>query len=186
MNSVCVFSEKRVPRPRDLRGFTLVELMVAVGLSTLLTGALLAALTSSRQLCTSIAADQDLQQTSNVIMNKIIKGSKETNGTFRLSEARSYTIATLTELHFTGTDGIERRYFLSDGGTKLWYRHPVAGVTKDELLYKTPKGTTLTLRFSMNSTVTVEIDVALSRTVNGRAVVGSATTVINIRNHTAL
>lgn len=180
------FSIKRLPRSRDKRGFTLLELVVAIGLSTLLTGALLAALTSSRQLCTSIAADQDLQQTANVLMDKIIKGEAEAGVTYRLSEATVYSVVTLSELDFKDIgDASWRAYFLtlSNTGNELWYRRPIAGVAAVELLYKAPAGTTFTLRFWNSDNATVGINVALSRTVNGRVVVGSATTMINIRNH---
>ena len=174
--------------PLNKKGFTLAELLVATGLSAIFTGLILAALVSSRQICTSVTADQDLQQTVNVIMNKIIKGGPEPDGTFRLSEATSYTIVSISELHFVGIDGIERRYFLDNTGRELWYRHPGAGGTSDELIYRAPTGTTLTLRFwalagSIYNKITVGIDVGLSKIVNGRNAVGSATTMINIRNH---
>ncbi len=165
-----------------------MELVFVVGLSAMLTGVILAALTSSRQICTSVAADQDLQQTANVIMNKIIKGNSESGVIYRLSEAKSFTIVSISELRFVGTDSVERRYFLNNTGTELWYTHPGAGGTVSDLIYRAPTGTTLTLRFwqlagSNYTNITVGIDVALSKTVNGRNVVGSATTMINIRNH---
>lgn len=171
------------------KGFTLAELLVAIGLSALFTGVIFAALASSRQICASVTADQDLQQTANVIMNKLIKGGSESGAIFRLSEAKSYTIISISELHFVGADNIERRYFLSNTGTELRYRHPVGGSTSDELIYRAPPGTTLTVRFwplagNNYTNITVGIDVGLSKMVNGRNVIGSATTMINIRNHT--
>ena len=169
---------------REHKGFTLIELLVTVGLSVLFTGVVLAALTASRQLCTSISANQDLQQTANVVMNKIIKGSGETGGIFRLSEAVSYTRTSLSDLSFVGTDGTTRRYFLTNANTELRYSHPVNGSATNELVYKAPAGTTLTLRFWPDVTnISLGIDVGLSKTVNGRTVTGSATTVITIRNH---
>ena len=168
--------------PGGEKGFTLMELLITVGLSALLTGAILAALTTSRQVCATVTADQDLQQTANVIMNKIIKGSAETGGTFRFSEAVSYTITSISDLNFIGTDGTTRRYFQSNN--ELWYNHPVGGNPTDELLYRAPAGTTLTVRFWPESTnITIGIDVGLSRAVNGRTATGSATTMITIRNH---
>ncbi len=177
------FSENRRRRLGDKRGFTFVELLVAIGLSALLTALILAALISSKQICASVTADQDLQQTANVIMNKIIKGASENGITFRLSEATSYTVASLNSLYFVGIDCVERRYFLNNTGRELWYRHPVAGVTSNELIYRAPTGTTLALRFWAGDAFTVGIAVGLAKSVNGRNVVGSATTVINIRNH---
>ena len=179
----------RKARPLGEKGFTLVELLVVTGLSAVFTGLILAALISSRQVCTSVTADQDLQQTANMVLNKIIKGGSETGGTFRLSEATSYTIATISELHFVGTDGTERRYFLDNTGKALWYRHPGAGGTVDELIYRAPAATTLTLRFwpvagASYTNVTIGIDFGLSKLVNGRTIAGSASTLINIRNHT--
>jgi prepilin-type N-terminal cleavage/methylation domain-containing protein len=170
------------------KGFTLVELLIATGLSAIFTALLLAALTTSRQFCDRITADQDLQQVANVIMNKIIKGANEPGGVYRLSEATSYTTPGISELRFTGTDGIERRYFIT--GSSLFYRHPTTAGTVDEVLYTAPAGTSLTLRFwtlsgSNYTNITVGIDVGLSKTINGKAVVGSATTMINIRNHAA-
>ena len=172
----------------DEKGFTLAELLVVIGLSVLFAGLIFAALISSRQICTSNTANQELQQTANVIMNKIIKGGSEPGGIFRLSEATSYTIVNISELHFIGIDGIERRYFLNNAGASLMYRHPTANGTQDEMLYVAPAGTTLTLRFwtlagSTYANITVGIDVGLARVVNGRNVTGSATTMINIRNH---
>ena len=167
---------------RGRKGFTLMELLITVSLSALLTGAILAALTTSRQVCTTVTADQDLQQTANVIMNKIIKGAAETGGIFRFSEAVSYTITSISDLSFVGTDGSTRRYF--QNSNELWYHHPVAGSVSDELLYRAPAGTTLTVRFWPESTnITVGIDVGLSKTVSGRTATGSATTLITIRNH---
>ena len=151
---------------------------------------MLVALTSSKQICTSVSADQDLQQTANVIMNKIIKGGSEPGGIFRLSEATSYTITSISELRFVGTDGTERRYFLNNAGNQILYRHPTASGTQDQVMYTAPTGTTLTLRFwplagSTYANITIGIDVRLSRSVNGRTVTGSVTTLINIRNHPA-
>ena len=173
------------------KGFTLAELVVAIGLSALFTGLILAALASSRQVCTSVTADQDLQQTANVIMDKIIKGSAESGITYRLSEATTYSIVAIDELDFKDIgDSSWRAYFLtqSSTGTELWYRRPIAGVAGAVLIYKAPIGTTLTLRFwplggPAYTNITVGIDVGLSKTVNGRTVTGSATTMINIRNH---
>ncbi len=188
MAELSCFLKHRKIKPSNEKGFTLAELLAATALSALLTGLILTALISSRQICTSVTADQDLQQTANVIMNKIIKGGSEPGGIFRLSEATSYSIATISELHFTGTDSIERRYFLNNTGTSLVYRHPTATGTQDEVLYTAPTGTTLTLRFwplagSTYTNITVGIDVGLARVVNSRNVVGSETTMINIRNH---
>ena len=182
------FLKRGKAKSSDEKGFTLVELLVAISLSALFTGFLFAALISSRQICISSTANQELQQNANVIMNKIIKGGSEPGGIFRLSEAISYTIANISELHFIGIDGIERRYFLNNAGKSLMYRHPTAAGTQDEVLYVAPTGTTLTLRFwtlagSAYTNITVGIDVGLARVVNGRNVTGSATTMINIRNH---
>ena len=112
MAELSCFLKHRKIKPSNEKGFTLAELLAATALSALLTGLILTALISSRQICTSVTADQDLQQTANVIMNKIIKGGSEPGGIFRLSEATSYSIATISELHFTGTDSIERRYLI--------------------------------------------------------------------------
>lgn len=170
------------------RGFTLVELLFATALSAVLTGLLIAAFMSSSQVCTTVTKDQDLQQTANVIMNKIIKGASESGVIYRLSEAKSYTIASISDLHFVGIDGVDRRYFLSNAGNELWYTHPGGGVAGSDLIYRAPTGTTLTLRFwplagAAYTNITVGIDVGLAKAVNGRNVVGSVTTMINIRNH---
>jgi hypothetical protein len=87
-------------------------------------------------------------------------------------------------LDFAGTDGVTRRYFVNNAGDSLMYHHPTAAGTQDELIYKAPTGTTLTLLFwTGTANITVGINVGLAKTVNGRNVVGSATTMINIRNH---
>ena len=103
-------------------------------------------------------------------------------------EAVSYQIVTTSELHFVGTDGIERRYYLNPAGTSLLYNHPTAKGTVDEVIYTAPAGNTLALRFwvlagTPYTNVTLGIDVGLSQNVSGRTVSGSTTTMINIRNH---
>ena len=170
------------------KGFTLAEILVVVAITAMTVGVLTSAFIVYQQTAAKATVEQSLQQISNVIINKIIKGSSEPGGTFRLSEAVSYQIVTTSELHFVGTDGIERRYYLNPAGTSLLYNHPTAKGTVDEVIYTAPAGNTLALRFwvlagTPYTNVTLGIDVGLSQNVSGRTVSGSTTTMINIRNH---
>jgi len=170
------------------KGFTLVETLIVVAITSMILGVMSSAFIVYERTAAAASAEQGLQQISNVIINKIIKGSFEPGGTFRLSEAVSYSIVSLSDLHFVGTDGIERRYYLNPGNTSLLYNHPTANGTVDEVIYTAPAGNTLTLRFwvlagTQYVNVTLGIDVGLSQNALGKMVTGSATTMINIRNH---
>lgn len=170
------------------QGFTLVEVILALGISTLLITSVLGVFVTSKKFYTTNMAGQNLQRNANLLMNKMIKGKLEPGGTFRLSEAVSYTLVSVSELRFIGTDGLERRYFVSADGASLMYRHPTASGVQDEALYTAPAGTTLTVRFwipagSSYMNRNVGIDVGFSQTSVGMALSGCTSTLVNIRNH---
>ena len=170
------------------RGFTLTEVLIALTISVLLITAVLGAYITSSEFLFSNVAGRNVQSDANLLMNKIIKGRREPTGIFRLSEAASYNPQSVSELHFTGTDGIERWYRLGANNASVIYHHPTANGVQDEVIYNVPQGNALTLRFwipaGANFTnIGVGIDVALSQVFRGRTVSGSVSTMINIRNH---
>ena len=169
---------------------TLVELLITSVLVVILMSSALGAFILVKQVFVRDIAAANFQRGANVIMGKIIKGEPESGVIFRLSEAVSYSIPSIAELHFVGTDTIERWYCLTSdsNGTYLSYYHPGWFNGLGEKIYTIPPGATITLRFryltgSIFTNIDVGIDVALSQNILGKNISGSATTVVNIRNH---
>lgn len=173
---------------RNNRAFTLTEILVASLIALSLIGAVTSFYILSNRTYSVGVAKQWLQDSANIILTKIIDGKQEPGGVIRLCEAVSYNIVNISELHFTGIDGVERWFRLDNSSTNLIYHHPTASGTIDETIYSAPTGTTITLRFStplgaQYTGVVVGIDAALAKNVSGSAVSGSASTYVNIRNH---
>ncbi len=169
---------------------TIVELLAALSISVLLVGSVLGTLVTSKHFYATNVMGQTLQRDANLLLTKILKGKTEPTGTFRLAEAETYTLTSISELHFTCTDGIERWYRLSSDGTQVIYHHPTSAGEQDEVIYTAPAGRTITLRFWMPAgssfeNIGIGIDVGLSQAVRGVTVTGSVTTMTNIRNHSS-
>lgn len=182
-------SIKFMMRLKNRKAHTLAELLIASVIVVLLTGSTLGAFIFVKQISATSIAQANLQRDANVIMKKITKGGRESGGIFRLSEAVSYSITGISELHFVGTDGIERWYYLNDTGTSVLYHHPGFS-SQDEVIYTAPQGASITLRFWQPSggiftNIDVGIDVAVSQSILGKNISGSVTTIVNIRNHFA-
>ena len=169
-----------------------MELMVAVFIAVILIGIATSAYILVQRAYSVDSAGSWLQNSANAVLTKIIKGETEPGGVFRLSEATSYNIVSISELHFTGTDGTERWFRLDNTSTSVIYHYPTSAGTTDETIYTAPSGATITLRFStpvgpQYSGVVVGIDVAIfqNQSISGaiKTVSGSASTYVNIRNH---
>ena len=163
--------------------------MTAAALVAILISSTLGAFMLVKQVSANSIAETGLQRDADMIIREIIKGRKEGTVWYRLSEAVSYSIPAISELRFTGTDDVERFYHLNSGSTSVLYSHPGFTSTQ-EVIYTAPQGATITLRFwtpsgSVYSGVSVGVDVAVSRVIQGKTITGSVTTMINIRNHPA-
>ena len=170
------------------KAFTYAEVLVTLSVSILLFGAVLGLFVTSKQFYTVNILGESLQRDANKVMAKIIKGKIEPGGIYRLSDAAAYNLVALSELHFWGQDGTERWIRLSGDGRSVIYHHPTSNGQQDEILYTTPDGVALTLRFwvppgPLYAGVNIALDVGLSRDLRGRTFNGSATTIVNIRNH---
>jgi len=171
---------------------TLTEFLITFALVIILITSTVGAFVLIKHIFASDTMAANLQRDANLIMEKILKGKRESTGIFRLSEAFTYRIVSISELHFTGTDGIERWFRLGNTSTSVIYHHPTAAGTTDETIYTAPSGATITLRFSIPvgpqySGVVVGIDVAIlqNKNISGaiKTVSSSASTYVNIRNH---
>lgn len=170
------------------RAFTLAETVVAIAFTVVLMTIIGSFYNTTRGVNSAGTAGQMLQDGSNLVLSKIIEGKTEPTGVYRLAEATNYSIASLSELHFWGTDGIERWFKLNGTSTQLLYHHPTSSGTIDEVIYTVPANATLTLRFwvpavANYSAAVVGIDAALTQTVLKRSISGSSTTIVNLRNH---
>ena len=172
------------------RAFTLVEIMIAATIAVIVIGIVLGFYSFSNQAYSMGVSRQQLQDDANIILTKIIEGKSEPGGVFRLSEAVSYNIVGISELHFVGTDSIERWFSLDNSSTSIIYHHPTISspAGEDETICRVPTGSTITLRFSIPSGaqytgVVIGIDAAETKNVSGNTISGSASTYVNIRNH---
>lgn len=169
-------------------GFTLIETLMATVFTVLLVMVVVNFYNVSRVAYVTGVAGQTFQDGVHVMLSQIIQGKTEPGGVFRLSEATSYSIVNISELHFWGTDNVERWYRLNNTSTQLIYHHPTASGAVDEVIYTAPAGATITLRFSVPAVANyassvVGVDIALSQTINGRVVTGSSSTIVHLRNH---
>ena len=172
---------------KNRKAQTLVELLITSVLVIILISSALGAFMLVKQIYSTSIAQANLQRDANIIMRKIIKGERESGGIFRLSEAVTYSIKSIGELHFVGTDNTERWYYLNNTGTSILYHHPGFAV-QDEVIYTAPPGAVITLRFwppsgSVFTNIDVGIDVAVSQNILGKNISGSVTTIVNLRNH---
>ena len=170
------------------KAFTLAEIIIAASIAVFITGAVFSFDYLANHTITNGMSRQQFQNDANIVLTKIIGGKSEPGGVFRLSEAVSYNIASISELHFVGIDGIERWFSLNNTSTSIIYHHPTASGTTDEIIYSAPTRATITLRFSIPSGpqytgVVIGIDVAITKNVSSSVISGSASTYVNIRNH---
>jgi prepilin-type N-terminal cleavage/methylation domain-containing protein len=180
------------------RAFTLVEILVAVAISVMLCGAVLGTYIMVERFYATNILGQNLQRDADILMDKIIKGKTiEPGGFFRLSEATSFLQLNINNLRFKGSHFNCGGYKLSANGVSVIH-YFVAGSSsqdcflfgneQDDVIYTTPKGAALTLRFwepvgAQYAGIDVGVDVAISQKIVGKTVSGSATTMLNIRNH---
>jgi len=195
-----------VPR-KDQKGFSFVELMMAVGFTLILMAGVYGFYNSSGQIYSSGIAGQTLQDGANTVIRKIIDGQVEADKiTYRLATSASYFIpdGNPSQLYFcqdnsltnpcSPADTTARWYNLDPTNTSLRYYHPTANPLGYDVLYTAPAGSTLTLRFAPPTpppppavgyqASVVQIDVALIQNLNNKvAASGTATTYVLLRNH---
>ena len=179
------------------KGFTLVETLIAAAFTVILMMVVVGFYSTIKGGYSSSLAGRSLQEGANLIVAKIIEGSTEATGIFRLSESGIYCIGsgancsgpvTTAEVHFVSSDLKERWYKLGSP-TTLVYHHPTAAAPAgaDEMIYTAPAGSVITLMFwypdPLNPTPAVGVSVTLTQTVSGKTYTGSATTTIYMRNH---
>ena len=171
------------------KGFTYAEVLVALSISLLLFAALLGLFITAKQFYAVNMLAQDLQRDANKVIAKIIKGKIEPGGIYRLSEATRYNQVSVSELEFWGQDDVKRWIKLSADGRSVIYHHPTTNGDQDEVLYTVPPNTAITLQFwvpagALYQGTNIGIDVGLSQSLRDRNFNGSASTLLNIRNHT--
>ncbi|MBF0618701.1 MAG: type II secretion system protein [Candidatus Omnitrophica bacterium] len=178
--------------------FTLVEMLLATACAVVL---MVGVFNYNNILRTAFRlglAGQVLQDGANIIVARIIQGAIEPGGIYRLSQGVSYCIGSgarpascstpdAAQLHYWGTDGVERWYYLNESRTAFIYHHPtpLSPGGDDEILYHAPVGATITLYFwpLAASNKDVGVSVALVQNIFGSPVTGSLTTLVNLRNH---
>ena len=173
------------------RSYTLTETLVASVIFIILIASTLGAFLLIKNLYRAGAVEYSLQRDVNAIMDRIIRGRKETGGRYGLRSAQSYTLAVTTpagsDISFVNMDGNTRRYFLN--GSIITYNSPTQSPNQQNI-YMAPSGAALTLTFWEAASLdplladpeTVGVYVALSRQVDGKTLSGSGVTYVNLRN----
>ena len=183
------------------KAFTLVEILMATAITLILVVGMFNYYYVSKTAYITGLSKQMLADGANLVLSKISEGGIESGGgVYRLAQGVSYCIGSGTspscgvvstsELHFWCTDGIERWYRLGSGSASLIYHHPTTGNPSgaDETVYTTPTGSTFsTLLFCIPTgnypAANVGVSVTLAQNVSGKTITGSATTIVNLRNH---
>lgn len=161
-------------KPMNSKAYALLEILFAAVFAALLMGMVVYFYTLSKRTYTTGVSRQWLQDSANIVLAKIIHGK------FHLSEAQTYHVPSLSELHFTALGELtERSYRLNGSATSVIYNSG----SGEEVIYTAPPGATITLRFSQPySGMTIGIDVAIIQNISGMTVSGSASTYVPIRN----
>jgi len=195
----------------DKNGFTLVELMMAVGFSVLLMAGVFGFYNVASKAYSSGITGQTLQDGATIILNKIIKGQAESGTIYRLESSNTFSIpvSNSSQLYFCQDNAVcgpadptVRWYILDPTNTSLRYFHPTTNPLGYDTIYTAPPETTISLRFSPAQQVNpapppatiaipnvIEIDVALKQnaspgnTNKQLATSGAASTFVLLRNH---
>ena len=175
------------------KSFTLVEVMISTAILLVLMIFVFNFYNVTRVVYSRNLYQQMLTDGTNIMLGRIIEGKTEPSGVVRLAQAVSYCIGSgvncagvsSSELHFWGTDNIERWYSLTNGSTSLLYHHPTAAAPAgaDEVIYTAPNGATVTLLFWVPAGNYPAANVGVSVSLTKSTTTGSATTVVNLRNH---
>ncbi|MDE2027324.1 MAG: type II secretion system protein [Candidatus Omnitrophica bacterium] len=166
-----------MPNVTNNRGFTLLELLMAVAFSVLLLTAVYGFFNATNQTYSAGISGQNLQDAAHIILSKITEGETESGNIYRLATGVAFLVpngvgtalytcggGTQTapcntnnpygELYYcqdspcTPTDATARWYYLNSAGTAVMYHYPGEPNNQDITIYTAPSGSTLSLRFS--------------------------------------
>jgi hypothetical protein len=177
----------KISNGMNKRAHTLTELLIAGSIAILLVASVLGAFMLIKSIYTHGMANYFLQRDVDTLMAKIVRGSKESTGTYGLRSAVSFTIPSATpagsRIDFVGTDADTRTYFLNNN--TIIYNSPTQAPNQ-QVIYTPPSNSTVTLLFwepgGYIDHELVGIYLAVSQQVGGRNASGSITTYVNLRN----
>ncbi|MDE1921640.1 MAG: prepilin-type N-terminal cleavage/methylation domain-containing protein [Candidatus Omnitrophica bacterium] len=159
------------------KAFTLLELLMAVGVSVLLLTGVYGFFIVSNQTYSAGVSGENLQDAANTILGRITEGDTESGNIYRLSTGVSFMVPNgvgtalytcgglaqttpcnatypYSEIYYcqdspcTPTDSTARWYYLNGAGTSIMYHYPGEPNNQDITLYTAPSGSTLSLLFS--------------------------------------
>ena len=163
------------------RAHTLTEILIVTVISVIFFISVLGVFVVAKNLYARVIAAQGLQRDVNLALSTIVKGITENNNKSGLRSAVSFTIPSITEIDFVGSDTVARKYYLGPGG--IVYNSPKQA-PNPQTIYSTPVNGTITLRFwrPYMDYETVGIYIAIAQNVAGRNIYGSLSTYVNLRN----
>lgn len=165
------------------RAFTLPEILTASVIIVILFASAIGTFVMVKAFASSSMSEQELQRDIDVIMGRIVRGMKEGTDLFGLRSAKSFTIPSIAEIDFTGTDANIRKYYLS--GASIVYESPAVSPAI-QTVYIAPAGATVILRFwepaGYMDHETVGVYICVTKQAGGKTVSGSLSTYVNLRN----
>ena len=170
---------------RNKMSFTTTEVLISSVIIVILFACTIGAFMMVKGLFRDKIAEYGLQQSSNTILTKIIRGYKEGGNIVGLRSAVSFSLPVVTpagsRIDYVGKDGNTRSYFLSVN--TIQYSSPTQWPNQ-RTIYTAPAGATIVLRFWYASAdrETAGIYFALLQPAGKRTVSGSVSTYVNLRN----
>ena len=163
------------------RAYILTEVLVVAVIAVIFFTSVLGVFVVAKNLYARVIAAQGLQRDANRVLGTMVKGITENNNKSGLRSAVSFTIPSIAEIDFVGSDTVTRKYYLSAGG--IVYYSPKQA-PNPQTIYNTPVNGTITLRFwrPYMDYETVGIYIAVAQKVAGRNIYGSLSTYVNLRN----
>jgi len=170
------------------RAHTLTELLVAGTIIVFLFTAVLGAFIYTKTLYFGNIASFDLQRDVDNVLATIIRGTRESTGTYGLRSAVSIPNPPgllpspgQNSLDFVGTDDNTRRYSLINN--TIVYNSPTQSPSQ-QTIYTPPPNSTVTLTFMSGSAdqQMVYIYISVVQNVANKTYTGSISTNVNLRN----
>ena len=162
-------------------GFTLIELVVSVMISTVVFFAISSIIVFTAQTLSASGVELGLQTDMNNLARQITVGVYDPGGIdCGLRGSTSYEVISSQQIDFYDTIGTKRSFIVS--GNSLIYSSPTQDPAQS-VIYTAPTGSTLNVVFkSLWATSLVGIDISVTQTVNGKTLTGSVVTYVYLRN----
>lgn len=167
---------------KESSGFTLIEIVVSVLMSTLVLLALSTIFVYTLSVSNAAAVERDLQMDMNTLARRIADGRPDpVDNEWGLRGGVTFDIPPADPSQISFTDaGLNVRRFLRVGNT-LQYESPLP-VLNRTVVYSAPPGAVFNIVFTRITGRLVGINMSVTRVLDGRPLAGSVETTVYLRN----